>query len=230
MFAGRSRCLACGHTLGARDLVPVFSFLFCRGRCRHCGEKIPAECLAAELLGAAGFVCVAARFGPTLSLDSWADWCFLAQWLIWWAVLLALTLTDMAKRIIPNRLLLALIVNRVVWFFVLGEAPGTVLPDVLKALLVPVTLLILVLLSEKLMRRELMGGGDIKLLLVLALYMSWIQLLLALLAGCLAGLIFAAAARKRPGMAMPFGPFLAAGALAVVCFADPLIGWYFGLF
>ena len=220
MFKGRSHCMACGHQLGAVDLIPVVSFLANRGRCRHCGEKIPADCLAAELAGAVGFVCVGVRFGFTLALG---------QWLIWAAALLALSLTDAAKRIIPDRLLLVLAVNRVIWFLVLREDLGAAL-DILKACAVPAALLALVLLAEKLLGREVMGGGDIKLLFALALYLSWAQLLLTLLAGCIAGLVFAALARQRRGTAMPFGPFLAAGALVVVCFGDPLIQWYLSLF
>ena len=240
MFAGRSRCLACDHTLGVLDLIPVVSFVAHRGKCRYCGEKIPADCLLAELLGALGFVLIGLRFGPDAELGLWyliysgnpgllVTMLPLVMWVIFAALLLALSLTDAAKRIIPDRLLIVLAVNRVLWFFVLGEEWSVGL-EVLKALIVPITLLILVLLAEKLMKRELMGGGDIKLLFALALYLSWAQLLLTLLLGCLAGLAFAALTRKKRGMALPFGPFLAAGALAVVCFCDGLIEWYFGLF
>ena len=240
MFEGRSRCLSCGHTLGTPDLIPVVSFLAHRGKCRYCGEKIPADCLAAELAGAVGLVCVGLRFGPMTELGDFfyyfdgldklaAPALVLAQWLIWAVILLALSLTDAAKRIIPDELLIALAVNRVIWFLVMRENVE-VIRDALKACLVPAALLALVLLAEKLMGRELMGGGDIKLLFALALYLSWAQLLLTLMAGCLAGLVFAALARKKQGTAMPFGPFLAAGAAVVVCFCDPLIQWYFSVF
>lgn len=220
MFAGRSKCAACGHVLGAGDLVPVFSWLFRRGRCKYCGEPIPADCLVSELAGAAGFVCAGARFGLSLELG---------QWLIWWALLLCLSLTDGAKRIIPDPLLLALAANRLIWFFVLKEEFSAVF-DVFKACSVPLALLALVLLAEKVTGREVMGGGDIKLLFVLALYLSWAQLLLALLAGCLTGLLWAALAGGRRGTAVPFGPFLAAGAALTVYFGDPVIQWYFSLF
>lgn len=220
MFAGRSRCAACGHVLGAGDLVPVFSWLFRRGRCKYCGKPIPEDCLVSELAGAAGFVCAGARFGLRPELG---------QWLIWWALLLTLSLTDGARRIIPDPLLLALAANRLVWVLILGEGPG-VLPGMLKACLVPLALLALVLLAEKVTGREVMGGGDIKLLFVLALYLSWAQLLLALLAGCLTGLLWAALAGQRRGTAVPFGPFLAAGAGLTVYFGDPVIRWYFSLF
>lgn len=220
MFTGRSRCASCGHVLLVLDLIPVFSWLFRRGKCKYCGERIPADCLLAELAGAAGFVCVGLRFGLTLALG---------QWLIWWALLLSLSLTDGAKRIIPDQLLLALAANRLIWFFVLREEFSSVF-DILRACLVPLALLGLVLLAEKVLGREVMGGGDIKLMFVLALYLSWAQLLLTLLAGCLTGLIWAALAGQGRGKALPFGPFLAIGAELTVCFGAPVLRWYFGLF
>lgn len=219
-FAGRSRCGSCGHTLGAGDLVPVVSFLLRRGRCKYCGERIPAECLWAELAGAAAFVCAGLRFGPRLELG---------QWLIFAALLLALSLTDAAKRIIPDRLLAALAANRVLWFFVLGHGVREVL-EAARALAVPAALLVLVLGMEKVLGREAMGGGDIKLLFVLALYLTWAELFLTLLAGCLLGLLWAALTGGKKGSALPFGPFLAAGAVLTVCFGGPLLEWYFGLF
>lgn len=219
-FAGRSRCASCGHVLGARDLVPVFSFLVRRGRCGYCGEKIPIECLIAELAGAAGFVCLGLRFGPSLELG---------QWLACAALLLALSLTDRAARVIPDKLLLLLAANRAVWFFVLGHGVREVLESA-KALAVPAVLLALVLGMEKLLGREAMGGGDIKLLFVLALYLSWAELFLTLLAGCLLGLLWAALTGGKRGTAMPFGPFLALGAMLTVCCGGPVLTWYFGLF
>lgn len=218
-YKGRSRCDCCACTLSARDLVPVFSFLFNRGKCRHCGAKIPSDCLWAELAGAAGFVCMGIRFGLSPELG---------QWLVFAGVLLTLSLTDAAKRIIPDRLLFAATVNRVVWFFILGQELWPTVRGALFSLIIPAALLLVVLITEKLLGREAMGGGDIKLLLVLALYLSWPELILTLLAGCLMG-ILGAAVGKRNG-AIPFGPFLAASAVLCVCFGAPLIEWYLSLF
>lgn len=217
IFRGRSRCASCGHPLGARDLVPVFSFLLRRGRCRWCGEPIPAECLWAELAGALALACAGARFGPAAELGQWA---------VFAAVLLALSLTDRAKRIIPDRLLLVLAANRVLWFFLLGQGVREALAAV-KAWSIPAALLALVLAAERLLGREVMGGGDIKLLFALALYLAWAELLLALLAGCLLGLAWAAVRRKKD--AIPFGPFLAAGAVLSAAFGGPVVEWYLGL-
>lgn len=219
-FGGRSRCASCGHTLGAGDLIPVLSFLLRRGRCRYCGARIPAECLVAELAGAAGLLCLGLRFGWALELG---------QWLVWALLLLALSLTDWEKRVIPDRLLILLAANRVVWFFVLGHGVAELL-EAAAALAVPAALLALALAMDKLLGREAMGGGDIKLLAALALYLSWAELLLALLAACVLGFVWAVCLRRKKGAALPFGPFLAAGALLVVCYSGPVLDWYFGLF
>ena len=221
MFAGRSQCAACGRTLGAAELVPVFSWLFRRGRCRYCGGKIPADCLAAELAGAAGFVCLGLEFGPEPEL---------LQWLVWAGLLLALSLTDWARRIIPDGILVALAVNRLGWVLFLGEDANRVLWSALGACSIPAALLALVLLAERLIEREVMGGGDVKLLFVLALYLDWAQLLLTLLAGCLLGLAWAALPGGRRRASVAFGPFLAVGAAFTVCFGGPLIQMYLGLF
>lgn len=221
MFSGRSHCTACGHVLGVRDLVPVFSYLLHRGRCRFCGSMIPADCLLAELAGAVGLVCVGLRF--CLSPE-------LGQWALFAVLLLALSLADGHRRVLPSPLLIALAVNRLVWLFVLGEDVKTAGLAALAAMAVPAALLALVLLGEKLTDRELMGGGDIKLLFVLGLYLSWAELLLALLVACLAGLAWAALAGRRRQAAVAFGPFLSLGALVTVCWCGGLIEWYMGLF
>ena len=217
---GRSRCASCGHTLGAGDLIPVFSFLFRRGRCKYCGERIPGDCLAAELAGALALGCVGYRFGPSPELGQWA---------VLAALLLVLSLADRARRIIPDRLLLLAAVNRAVWFVILGQGKGELLTALLSCAL-PAALLALILGMEKLLGRELMGGGDIKLLFVLALYLSWAELLMMLFLGCLSGLIWAVFTRHKAGKALPFGPFLAAGALITVCFGGPVLIWYLSLF
>lgn len=218
---GRSRCAACGHTLGAGDLIPIVSYLRRRGRCRWCGAAIPGDCLAAELAGAAALLCVGLRFGPAPALG---------QWLLFAALLLALSLADGARRVIPDGLLLALAANRCLWLAALGEDWGQAGLAALGAWAVPAALLALVLLLERAMGREVMGGGDIKLLFALGLYLTWAELLLSLLSACLLGLAWAALAGRRRDAAVPFGPFLSAGAVLAVCFGGPVIRWYLGLF
>ena len=219
-FSGRSRCSACGRTLEPGELVPVVSFLLQRGQCRHCGEDIPSTCLWAELSGAFFFLCLGLVFGP-----QWV----LGQWVVFAILLLALSLVDCAKRIIPDWMLLLLAANRLAWALLLREDLVTAALSALSGCAVAVALLLLVLLAEHFGRREVMGGGDIKLMFVLGLYFDWPRQLLTLLAGCLLGLAWAAGSGKKKGIAIPFGPFLAAGAAATLCFGGPLVDWYLNL-
>jgi len=220
-FSGRSRCAACGRVLPFWELAPVVSFLLQRGRCRGCGASIPRDCLWAELAGLLAFLCLGASVGPRWELG---------QWLVFAALLLAVSLADAARRIIPDPLLLALAANRLVWLLLLREDLPRAGLSALSGVGTAAVLLALVLAGERLAGRELMGGGDLKLLLVLGLYFDWPRQLLTLLAACLLGLLWAALTGKGRGSALPFGPFLSLGAMFTVCFGGPLVRWYLGLF
>lgn len=220
--AGRSRCGSCGHVLGPADLVPVFSFLLRRGKCRHCGGPIPRECLAAELAGAALFAALALKFGPCPEL---------VMWLLLGGILLLLTLVDWHTHSLPDPLLLAAAAVRVVFLFLMGEPLLETLGRMaLGAFGVSVPLLLLSLAMDRLLGRESLGGGDIKLMFVLGLYMGLLETVLLLFAGCVLALAWALGpGKKRAGAEIPFGPFLAAGWALTVLFGDGLIAWYQGL-
>lgn len=212
---GRSCCDHCGHPLGVGELIPVVSYLRSRGRCRHCGGAIPGHVLGAEVAGAVGFAALAWRFGPCLEL---------VMWLILAALLLLLSLIDGKEHLLPDKLLLAAAVNRVVFLFLLGQPlPETLQTMALGSLGIALPLLGLSLVMDRVLGRESLGGGDIKLLFVLGLYLSLLEMLLLLVAACLLALVWALGRGKGE---IPFGPFLAGGWLAVVLFGAPLLSWY----
>lgn len=219
---GRSRCDSCGHVLGVGELIPIFSYLFSRGRCRHCGATIPARCLIAELVGAVGFAALGVRFGPSLEL---------VMQLILAGLLLLLSLVDWNAHVLPDKLLLAIIVNRLVFLVLLREPLGETLPQMaLGAFSVSLPLLLLSLVMDWLLQKDTLGGGDIKLLFVLGLYLSWLEMLLLLIFACALALVWAIGPGRRQAKGeIPLGPFLAAGWLSVTLFGEPLIQWYLGL-
>lgn len=222
---GRSRCDACGHPLSAGELIPVASYLLQRGRCRHCGAKIPPACLVWELVSGAVFVSAPAVLGFT------ADG---LQWLLLGVLLLWIAMSDFITMEIPNAAILLGIAARLVFIFVSGH----VLPALLQALIggvsVSVPVLLFVLLYEKRKKTEAMGGGDIKLLFMTGLYFSWQLSLMALIFACVLGIAGALLAHRGAPDGMhrtfPFGPAIAAGVWLTALAGPPLLTWYLSLF
>lgn len=217
---GRSKCDSCGRTLGAVDLVPIFSYLFLRGKCRKCGAKIPSDCLWTESAGVVVLGGVGYWFGPQLSS---------VLWLLLAIMLFTLSVIDAYERIIPDVLIVLLVVNRIVWWLALGADTGVAI-DAVIALSIPAGLLVLVLVMEKLFEREAMGGGDIKLLFALAFYLDWWRLLFGLILSCVIGIVWSYIAGKKTGVAVPFGPFISVGALLSAMFGEIVFVAYMSLF
>ncbi|MEG1917183.1 MAG: prepilin peptidase [Oscillospiraceae bacterium] len=221
---GRSHCAVCGHTLGATELIPLLSYLLQRGRCRHCGKKISPRYPAVELLLAVALVLLVLRHDFTVTALRFG---------LFTCVLLVLALVDLDTGELPDSLLLAGIANFLL-FLPWGEHPLTaLLTGVLSGLSVSLPLLLLSLLMDRLLKKDSMGGGDIKLFFVVGLYFDWKVNLLTLIFACLLGILFPFVSRIRTGegeSAFPFGPAIAAAALVSMLVGQPLIAWYLSLF
>ena len=223
---GRSHCAACGHTLSPKDLVPVFSWLFLKGKCRYCGASVPAIYPVTEAMGAAFFALLLWRFGLTLVT---LEYCILV------ILLLIVSLVDWESGLIPDRILLCAVGNFVILTLVRGEGLAGLGHGALSGLAVSIPLLILVLIMDKVLGRESMGGGDIKLFFVVGLYFSLRELLVVVILACVIGIVLALATQKTTGdeenpKAFPFGPAIALAAAAALLCAQPLTDWYLGLF
>lgn len=216
---GRSHCAVCGHVLSAPDLVPLLSWLFLRGKCRWCGAPISRRYPAAEAVSAVFFASILLRCGLT-----WA--CL--RFLILGSLLLVLSLVDLDVRELPDGLLLAAA------GCALLRLPAERLPGLKSALIgavaVSVPLLLLVLLADRVMGRETMGGGDIKLFAVLGLHFGPALTLLLLILSCFTGLLFALLGRLGRGEEFPFGPAVALAAWVTALAGEPVLRWYWGLF
>ncbi len=140
-FAGRSHCDSCGHVLGAPDLVPLFSWLFLKGRCRYCGAKVPAECFFTELLAGIGCCMVVYRFD--LSVMS-------LRGVLLGLILLTMALTDLHGWIIPDRLQIAGCLVFLVTAFFLPEPVSHILRGLLFGTVLGGGMLLLSLLFDRL--------------------------------------------------------------------------------
>lgn len=227
ILKGRSHCPACGHTLGALDLIPVASYVFLGGKCRYCKEKLSIRYLVAELVCAAYFVSVVWHFDVTPEA---------LKFLIMGSLLFCAGLVDLETQIIPDRLIIGVIANFLL-FTLLSKQP--VLPalwqGVVGGLSISLPLLIVVLLMDRILKRESMGGGDIKLLFAIGMYFTWQKNLFLLIVACVAGIILGLSKKgfrddkENPG-AFPFGPAIIFAYWIALLFGEPVLVWYQSLF
>ncbi len=215
----RSRCPACGTTIAAYDNIPILSWVLLRGRARCCGAPISPRYPLVELgLGL--------LYAATV-LVLWDDPGEVALGLVFVTMLAAITMTDLERRLIPNRILLVGTVAGVA--IVAATDPGS-LPERAIAAAAAGGLLFAAALAYP----RGMGLGDVKLAAAMGIFLGrdvGPAILVALLAGSLVGLGMIARhgvdARKR---AIPFGPFLALGGIVGLLAGEQLIDWYLGLF
>lgn len=217
-ITGRSACEACGHKLGVFDLVPVFSYLFLRGRCRYCGAAICSTCLWAELTGGIAFALCGWQTAPGLELVL----LFMLA-----GVLLLIALIDRQVQIIPDGLVLATALGGLLYGWLC--LPGGITNSLFGALTAFGIMLAIFVIS-----RGGMGGGDVKLGAAASLWLgvdaTLMFLLLAFMAGGIYSAVLLLGGSKTGGEAIPFGPFLCAAAFITVLYAPYLLSFYWNLF
>ena len=218
----RSRCPGCGTTLAARDNVPVVSWLLLRGRCRTCREPISARYPLVELVTAALFAAVAVRLGPDPALPAF---------LVLVAALVAISAVDLEHFIVPNRIVYpALFASAPL--LVAAAAAGSEWRSLRNAALGGLlgwgTLLVIHLVSP-----AGMGFGDVRLAGLIGVHLGWmglrhvvLGLFLAFLTAAVTGIALIATSVRSRKDKVPFGPFLALGAVLAVLFGGPIIAWY----
>jgi len=221
LVRGRSHCMSCKNVLGARDLVPLFSWLVQKGRCRYCGAKISVRYPISEAATALVFASLMIKYGL-----SWR----LLELLLLSSVLLCISFCDLQEYIIPDKLIICGIICRMVFILGSGDVWQQMLQSLLGGLTAALPLLLIALAAEKIMKREAMGGGDIKLMFMIGLFFPWQIDMLVLLLGCLIGTVFGLFWSKGFGKEFPFGPSLAAGAWIAMLFGENLLNSYLGLF
>ncbi len=215
VVGGRSHCPSCGAQIAAYDNVPIFSWLALHGRSRCCRRRISARYPVTELALAALFAAVALRFHDEVGE--------MVLGLVFVSMLLAVTLTDLERRIIPDKILL---VASVIGLTIAAIADPGSIPERLGAGLGAGGVLFLAALAYP----GGMGMGDVKLAAAMGLFLGVEvipALLIALLAGSVVGIALivrdGAGARKR---AIPFGPFLALGGVTALLAGHALIHAY----
>lgn len=242
-----SHCFSCGARLGVVDLFPVLSYLFLRGRCRHCGARFsPRYALVEAACGLLAIAVVAAHGFSLLALALFVV-CL---------CLVAILFIDLDHMIIPDEFVAIIAVLGLAtdaWRLAVGQGrllefadPMTVgTPDVMRVVLLPSSLVGLLVgagllyflgwVFEKIMGKPSMGGGDVKLAGAMGtwlgpgvLFLSYF--LIAVIAGALIGVVAMALRARGRRDYIPFGPMLAASGIAVLLWGDTIAPWVIGRF
>jgi leader peptidase (prepilin peptidase)/N-methyltransferase len=224
---GRSRCPRCDHVITASENIPLLSYLVQRGRCRHCGTKISARYPLIELSTSALFVAALLRFGI-----SW--WGAVFAGLFW--VLVVLTVIDLEHRRLPDRVVYPAFVTGWLALGALALIDGTT--GRLGGAAIGALIFGGFLFAVAFAYPAGMGGGDVKLALVLGTFLGYLGGFKLVLAGMffsfvLGGLAGVAVVLARGGgrkTQVPFGPFLAAGTVIAILAGESVVRAYLGTF
>ncbi|MFP5377618.1 MAG: prepilin peptidase [Acidimicrobiia bacterium] len=218
----RSRCPGCGAAIAPRDNVPVLSWLALRGRCRSCGERISARYPLVEITTAVLFALTALRLGVDPALPAF---------LVFVAALVAITPIDLELRIVPNRIVYPTLFVSVPLLLLAAAVDGD-WASAREAAIGGVAAFAMFFVLWYVSPRG-MGYGDVRLSGVIGMFLGWLGLwevalglFLAFLSASVIGVGLMAAGRKGRKDAIPFGPFLALGAVVAVLAGDPLLRWY----
>ena len=218
----RSRCTSCGRMLSWFDNLPVVSWAALRGRCRTCGKPVSWMYPAVEIVTALVFAITYLTYGLTL---------LSVVRVIFACALIVLFVTDLQHKILPNVITLPGIV--------IGFACSVFLPPgwVSSVIGILVGGGVLFAIAEAYYRvrgQEGLGMGDVKLLAMIGAFLGWKLVLLTLMfasfTGSLAGGMLIASGKGSMKYALPFGTFLAVGALLAATWGDPIADWYFGFY
>ncbi len=220
-----SACPSCGHEIRAYDNIPVVSWLVLRGKCRDCGAPISGRYPLVELGTGALFAIMAARFGLSWELPAYL---YLA------AISVVLALIDLDVKRLPN----VIVMPSYVVAGLLLLLPAVLMPnwpDYLNAWLGAAALFAFYFLLAFIYPAG-MGFGDVKLAGVLGLYLGWLGWgpvivggFLGFLLGAVVGIGILLTRKGGRKTAIPFGPFMLAGALLAVLWGESLADLYTGV-
>jgi len=227
----RSSCGACGKVLEPMDLIPVFSYLFLKGKCRYCKQPISFQYPLVELLTGLLFVVLFLRFSISVEF-------FFSVYMV--SILLIMFFIDLKYMIIPNGLVISALIGSIALFAVRFFYKDSIVVNEpwyfsLLGMIIPSLFLLLVALFGYVANKgEAMGMGDVKIFvpigLFLGLKLSVLALFLSMLIGGLTGLILMITGIKGRKSQVPFGPFIAVASFISLLYGNEILAWYINIF
>ena len=230
---GRSHCINCGHELAAIDLIPLFSYLITKGRCRYCKEKISIRYPITEITFAVLSLFLYMYFIPNgLSFQT----VFVRNWILT-GCMFVLSLTDIENYEIPDGVIITGFINWIVFslidFFTGNIGFIEIIHNLIAGILCGSVMLILSLIMDRILKKESLGGGDIKLYAMLSLYLGYFGAYELVMFSCVIGIIFGFLRKKKKrnlNEEFPFGPCICAAAYILLFYSETITEWYVSSF
>ncbi len=232
-IGGRSHCNSCKRQLSGADLVPLFSYLFLRGKCRTCKTKISPRYFLIEFITGGLFATAFLIINPTSLIELTL---LLRTWFIL-SVLIMVFVIDLEHMLILDNIvfpstLIVLGTNLLIDFsigtkiFSLSSLTGG---GLLMAVLISGCFYLLWFIS----RGKWIGFGDVKFMLFLGLALAWtmalVSLFIAFVSGGVLGIILLASGKQKMQSKLPLGTFLSIGTGVTLLWGLPILDWYLSL-
>lgn len=215
-----SHCGSCNHKLNVLDLIPILSYIFLRGRCRYCREKVSLQYPMVEGLTGVLFVLIYLKYGLSINL---------IKFMIFTALLIVIGIIDLKTQDIYDSTIIATVmvgVGFIILEFLIGDKPN--ITSLLIGVIIPVLIL------GVFAKFDAMGWGDVEFIGVTGLFLlgrlNIINLFLSIIIGGCIAIIFMLSKRREKGAMMAFGPYIAIASYISLLFGDEIINFYITTF
>lgn len=225
IFLGRSHCFACKKQLKARDLIPVFSYLWNRGKCRFCKQSISTLYPLIEITTGVVFALIYWKF----PFESVSELPLTAFYLLISLILIFTFFYDLKYLEISDRILIPGIVIAIIGALSFGVTPN--ITSALIGMAIGVSFFLIQILIS---RGKWVGGGDIRIGAFMGALLGWQMVLAALVISYIIGSIVTIPllliGKEKLGNKVPLGPFLVTGTFVTIFAGEQIINWYLNLF
>ncbi|MGL4570690.1 MAG: prepilin peptidase [Clostridium sp.] len=211
-----SHCTSCNRKLKPLELIPVFSYIALKGRCKGCLEKISLEYPIIEILTGIMFLTSYMRFGFSINT---------LKYIVLFSILLIASIIDIKTKEVYFKLSLTGFIFGIL-FLIIEIINGRELKDVVIAIMIPLVIVgIIYLLSRKI---DGFGGGDLEIFLMISLYITpvnmGLSIFLSIIFGGFLAIILLCVGKRE--MQIPFVPFIFLGTFTAIFFGCELLNWY----
>lgn len=227
-LSGNSFCPKCKHKLSAFDLVPLFSYIFLRGKCRYCDEKISWQYPLVELVTGLGFVYIFAWINP-IEIFGLLKFGLISAI---FSLLVFIFVYDLKYFIIPNKIIYSAIILAGLRVVLVSFIAGS-LSVFSYYLLSAVGAFLFFFMIHYFTEGKGIGFGDVRFAFFMGLFLGFpnvlVGLFLAFVLGAIVGLLLMLAKKKGRKDKLPFGPFLIIGTIAAFFWGEIIIKLYLSL-